>query len=245
MARDFESSGANQYLSIDSASVSAYPFSFSCWINVESQVANMAPFWIGDKDVTNNYHWISLAGGNLYIESRNTSLTGASVSYTPSNGTWAFIAGVWASATSRKIYLNGSSTTAEGTTSVLFGSADRMTIGRAGDSSPDRYFDGLIAEAGFWDIALTTAEIDSLAKGFSPLCIRTASLLNYWNLLGNNSPETDIVGGFNLTLAGTPAVAPHPRIIYPSLSQIRRFTTASTPPASTLRYWRMMMGVGT
>jgi len=54
----------------------------------------------------------------------------------------------------------------------------------------------------------------------------------------------DIMNSEALTVGGTPDTFAHPRIIYPSPAQIRRFGTATTPPAASTPL-RMMMGMGT
>ncbi|HBB04544.1 TPA: hypothetical protein DCZ39_06765 [Patescibacteria group bacterium] len=50
------------------------------------------------------------------------------------------------------------------TTSVSFSTStsNRMTIGRMGDSSPDRYLNGAVDEVRVYDKALSQTEIDSL-----------------------------------------------------------------------------------
>lgn len=81
--------------------------------------------------------------------------------------------------------------------------------------SNTRPIDALIAEAGLWDASLSDAEVVSLARGFSPALVRPQSLKAHWPLLGNNSPETELRNGNNLTMTGTVAKASHPRIIVP------------------------------
>ena len=65
------------------------------------------------------------------------------------------------------------------------------------------------AGAGIWNVALTAAEIASLAKGFSPRLIRPQSLAFYAPLIRET---LDIRGGLTLTDSGS-TVADHPRII--------------------------------
>jgi hypothetical protein len=71
-----------------------------------------------------------------------------------------------------------------------------------------------MAEVGIWNAALTDAEVAILALGYSPDQVRPASLVEYWKLIGRNSPETGIKG-YDMTLYNAPLVANHPRIIYP------------------------------
>ena len=73
-----------------------------------------------------------------------------------------------------------------------------------------------VAECALWNVALTAAEIDALAAGFSPLFIRPGSLVGYWPLGGAYSDYIDPIGSNTLSATGDPAAADHPRIIYPS-----------------------------
>ena len=53
--------------------------------------------------------------------------------------------------TDRRVYIDGGS---KGTnaTNASDSALDRTSIGRAGDSTPDGYFDGRLAEISFWRI---------------------------------------------------------------------------------------------
>lgn len=78
------------------------------------------------------------------------------------------------------------------------------------------FFNGRIAEAGIWDVVLTTGEIAQLAAGCSPLLIRPSALVSYVPISGAADPELDWMGGGGFTLSGTAAkAAGPPRIIMP------------------------------
>lgn len=70
-------------------------------------------------------------------------------------------------------------------------------------------FNGYVAECALWNTALTDAEIESLAKGFSPRRIRPQSLVFYAPLLRNLQ---DLRQGLALTAVNSPTVASHPRV---------------------------------
>lgn len=126
-------------------------------------------------------------------------------------------------------YVNGA---AEGGGAVTFGNAS-YTIGTtdanvefigAGLATQPRsntstQFDGRIAELAIWTDDIGAAGFAMLAKGFSPLMVRPDALLCYWPLIGNYSPEIDLISGKNATVNGTVAAASHPRIIYPTRPQ--------------------------
>ena len=71
--------------------------------------------------------------------------------------------------------------------------------------------DGLIAEVGIWNAALTAAEIASLADGMTCDKVRPQSLVFYAPLVRD---LIDQKGGLAITNNNGATVAPHPRI-YP------------------------------
>jgi hypothetical protein len=119
------------------------------------------------------------------------------------------VAAVFVSAASRTAYFNGVAS-AENTTSVTPLTFDAAAIGaRAIGGSYGLYADGKIADAAIWNVALTAAEIASLAKGISPRLIRPQSLVFYAPLIRD---LIDVKGGLALTNVNTATVSPHPRI---------------------------------
>ncbi len=85
---------------------------------------------------------------------------------------------------------------------MLVGS--RVAIGNFG-----AYFDGDIAEVGIWNVALTAAEIASLADGFTCDRVRPQSLVFYAPLIRDLH---DIARGLAITNNNTATVANHPRV---------------------------------
>lgn len=218
MSRVF-AAGSSEHATYDGTPpVTAAPFTVSAWARRTEAGANTfrTVIGIGDKDVTShqwhlqmqnffgqNVKWQAQAGGTE---------AAATASGTWTTNQWHHVAGVEASTTSRTAYLDGVAGTAN-TTSRSPSGSDRISIGKVAESAPaaSEYFTGDIAEVGVWDVALTDAEIASLAKGVTPPNIRPANLVFYAPLVGKHSPEPDLVGGLSLTLSGTSASA-HPRV---------------------------------
>ena len=246
MARDFIP-GSTQSMDVDSTPVTAAPFTIAAWIqsdhNFESTI-----FFVGDKDVAAHYWFLSLvdAGAGEDLLSFGAAAGGAEVtaevtaSFTDDG--WHHVCGVETSATSRAAYLDGANKGTNATSREPAG-ADRISIGRKGDSTPTAYMDGFIAEVAVWNVALSDADVALLAKTTSPFLVVPQSLVFYAPLIGRYSPEIDIRGGANLTLsASAPAVAAHPRIYNmsrPLLSKIVSPVAAGGIP------FRTLMGVGT
>lgn len=228
--------GSTQWLNNNVAPFTAAPFTMACWFNPDTVATEMALMFVGDKDATNNYQNLAfrgdVAGDPIAAGSRNTAYVFAQSSAGAAGvgGVWYHACGVWASATSRVAYFNGANSGSE-TTSSSPDANDTYAIGRDNDSTPARFFDGKIAECAVWDVALTAAEVAILGLGYSPLFVRPQNLIRYSPLI---RVSTDLVN-VTLTENGSPTIDTHPRIIYPSASQMRRFATAGGTPAVQAR----------
>ena len=150
----------------------------------------------------------------------------AAASTTCTVDTWHSFVAVWASESSRAIYLDGanSGTNADPIDSTT--GINAVDVGRLGDSTDNLYFNGDIAEIGVYNYAFSAADAAAFSNFISPLLFRPDALVAYWPINGTNSPEISPVGGFDLSVNATPLKSAHPRIIQPS-SQILQF-----PPAA-------------
>lgn len=111
---------------------------------------------------------------------------------------------------SNQLFINGSQV-ATASFSVGQYESPVFTIGGflySGSSAQS--FNGTIAEAGIWNVALTDAEIASLAAGFTPGQVRPQSLTFYAPLLRD---LIDVRGGRTITNINSATVATHPRVI--------------------------------
>ena len=181
----------------------ATPLTMACWTNLVSigspDQLVMGLFNNGVNNLNAQVIVYNNTGNTFdartYDGSSNSSSNGA---FAVQN-VWVHVAAVFAAANSRTIYVNGSSGGANTTSRTPTG-INSVAIGGAIDSTPDRYLGGKVMEAAIWDAALTAAEILELALAMAPPAVRPGNLVSYWPLHGNNSPEPDLVGGFNLTL---------------------------------------------
>lgn len=216
MARLFNPSSA-QWLQHDAAIVTAYPFTFACWFYLDNTGINIGLMSVGDKDGTSDLTYIQLLDSTDSI--RAVSQNGAQIATatgTYSANTWTHACCVWPDAETRHAYRDGGNKGSSSGAVTLPGNYDQTTIGALSRSGNSDRMSGRIAEAGIWSVALTDAEVAALAKGFSPRMIRPASLVAYWPLFGNDSPERDrSKNRFDMTLVNGPTKADHPRIYYP------------------------------
>jgi hypothetical protein len=128
-----------------------------------------------------------------------------------SAGVWYHAAGVFANASSTEAFFNGSAGNIIGAGSLTPTGIDQILIGVRRSTALGAYQNGLIAEVGIWNAALTAAEIASLAKGMTCDKVRPQSLVFYAPLVRN---LIDQKGGLTITNNNDATVANHPRI-YP------------------------------
>lgn len=224
MAVQFTQSNS-EYLHVDSSPVTDVPLSMSCLFNSDNSGARQTLMWNGDKDSGSHYFMLWLDGAdqistNAVVATERSGNEGqatSSGSYTA--GTWHQGGAVYTSHTSRTAYIDGAAGSPETTDTGVINASDRISIGRAGDNSPDWYMDGKIAEAAIWNVALTDAEMAILGAGKSPLFVRPGSLVFYDRLIRLDAGDDthDMIGGRTMTGFGVPTnPGIHPRIIMPS-----------------------------
>lgn len=215
MARYFDRV-SSQYLESSTTPVAAVPFSMGCWFKPDDITTShtlLALDTIGGSD-----RFVIVAAGavagdfvNAVASAGVQGIAVSSAAFTA--GAWQHTLAVFASATSRTVYLNGGNSGTNTTSVTPVPTA--VHVGARYNTTIAGFAGSVIAEAGIWDAALTADDALMLASGVSPLLVRPANLVAYWPLMGRNSPEIDPVGGYNLTLANAPTVADHCRIFYP------------------------------
>jgi len=211
MAASF-SSASSQYLTTASTPVSSAPLTISAFGTINT-IGGVAKTLVSIESGNSNIlHQLFIDGAqrpSFYTE----GLSGVSycniASPLATVGSVFHILGVVNSQSSRSVYFNGSTSntnvTNTGTTPVT-----RINIGsRYYAGSLGGYQNGLIAEVGIWNAALTAAEIASLAKGMTCDQIRPQSLVFYAPLVRD---LIDQKGGLTITNNNAATVANHPRV---------------------------------
>ena len=221
MARLFDD-GSNESLDIDVGILTGAPMTVACGFNSNDADINQVLIGLVDSAVADNFFFLLYNGGGTDVLQALTkdggSTASASTATAYSINTDSHACAVFASPTSRSVYIDGGSKGSD-TASSTPTSINRFSVGRAGDSSPNREFSGTIWDVGLWDIALTDAEILDLALfKKSPLLMRPEHLVGYWlpkwqgpGLAKNYAPNAR---NYTLTPTGT-VLAPHPPVIYP------------------------------
>lgn len=205
MAYDFLGASAQRLL-VSATPASAEPLTLACWFNANAVAATEAFFQL--RDGAGNARWQlqsagATAGDPLQAISVDAAGTTAASSANGINaGQWHHGAGVFSASNARQAWLDGTFGTSNATSKTVSGVNEvRISSGS---------FNGRVAEAAIWNVALTQAEIQALAKGFSPQLIRPSALVFYAPLIRE---LVDLRGGVLTNDNATP-VAAHPRVLY-------------------------------
>jgi hypothetical protein len=211
----YEFNGTNQYLSAGFSPPSgASERTVSCFFNSDSY---------GDRKIV-FYGGTAVIGGEAFAFSLEEISSAPFILFRHNNGNirysaqglsqWQHLTAVvpnGATTTDNVIvYSNGAQQSGvrnAGSNQTLNTSVSNLNIGA--NLSGGTLFDGLIAELGVWNAALTQPEIASLAKGMACDKVRPQSLVFYAPLARD---LIDVRGGTTITNNNTATVANHPRI---------------------------------
>lgn len=213
MAYNF-TAASSQYLSATSAAATAPPLTIATWARMTDTTtqAGRDIVALSSKSGRSVYrlNWNGFNAPPIRAVDQGTTSTSA-YSGTPTVNTFFHVAGVFTSSSSRTPYFNGSAgtTNTDSVTHSLLPDTTSVSAFFDGNSTPLQYFAGDIAEVGIWSVALTAAEIASLAKGMTCDKIRPQSLVFYAPLVRN---LIDQKGGLALTNNNGATVANHPRV---------------------------------
>lgn len=208
MSRDFN--GSSQFAQL-AAAPAATPLTLAAWVRTDttggsgkSIVAVCGAGFhyqlLGQSTALGKWYCASRAGGSEYYAASTTSV---------STGVWVHVAAVFASATSRAIFVNGvseGSNTTSATPTLVRTAIGSRNDGAVPGATPS-YFDGQIAHVAIWRAALAASQIAGLAAGLSPLVVSSTAPWLYAPLWGEAFPEVN-VAGTSITLSPTGSEAP-------------------------------------
>jgi hypothetical protein len=194
--------------------VTDVPLTMAFWYRQASAVS-MTGMSFSDSALVNKRFNVTVRNTQIIRINQhdNTTSGQADTTATGALNVWNHACGVFTSDNSRTVYLNGGNAV-NNTTNVAgsMASMNEIYIGRLGGSVPSGYFNGDIAEAAVWNVALSAQEVASLAAGTNPRLIRPENLVLYYPLYGEASPETNLGldgSAYNLTLTNTPTTEVH------------------------------------
>lgn len=208
MSRLFASSGSDKLI-VATTALTAAPLTIAAWFRCSQVSANQFIAGIFDTGAASVGFAIAALGavsGDPFSAMANTTQANTSPGY--SSGVWHHGCGVFTSSTSRDSYIDGGSV-GSSVTDITPTSVDTLAIGVRNDTTPDGFFDGDIAEVGFWSSALSAANVTALAKGFCPALVSPSTLVFHWHL---TRLLVDNWGGLTLTATNTTVSAQAPKI---------------------------------
>lgn len=196
-----------------SAPVTVEPLSILLWVYPTVVGVNACWVQIGTNGSLNNGFMMATNSGNqVRAISRTTANNQAIATGTISANTWNHAAGVFVSTTERHAYRDGGAQGSDTTLSQPT-APNSLYFGTQPDGT-NIPMTGRLAEVAIWSAALTPNEVAAHARGADPRRIRPASLVGYWPIWGQDSPEPDLSRGVrNLTLTGTPPYANHAPVV--------------------------------
>lgn len=239
MSRLFNS-GTPDYFNAASAAITAVPFSLSAWVNPTSVVTSQTVIEIYDSaGELDKFLFYLGSSSQVTLQSRRGAAIAQSTAGTLVANVWQHVGAVSSATNSRFSFLNGTKGT-ENTTTAVPTSLDSTSIGMDRDTTPGNAFNGMIAEVAIWNVAISDNEMVALSRGQSPLRIRRSSLVHYWPLWGNHSPEIPAIrGSFEMTASGGPSRGNHApvRLFSRSVTSAQQVTAPSTSVAAQYYYY--------
>lgn len=213
----------SNYLS-RATTVTGYPCTVSIWYNIPSLTGTFwETIWAASDQAASLDMWQGfidpLAGADqgklgLWTVVAGTG-SGIRAANLPTINTWSHACFILTNATSRRAVNlgNWASSSVDGTSKTLSGVLNETVGVRVNSGGPGDAFPGLIAELAIWNMALSQSDVEALAAGAVPTTIQSGNLISYCPILGDDSPEPDIVGSFPLTINGTcPKGSSHPSV---------------------------------
>lgn len=193
-----------------SSPVSGPPLTLACWFNASQTTTS--DYLVSVSAAAINYFALAIFGANAGdpVGVFDYAGLGPYFAYTTAGytaNTWNHAAGVWTGLNNRTAYINGGNSGTNSSTQA----ASTLTQSQIGANAvvATNRMNGLIAEVGIWNAALTDAEIASLAKGMTCDKIRPQSLVFYAPLVRD---LIDCKGGLTITNNNAATVANHTRV---------------------------------
>jgi len=174
MARDFNFSTPD-YLDVAPEVLSSEPFSMGCWFWTTGETSNMT--LMSTSQSTGLGAWrLHIAGGDSSLRASKTNDSGSNASASSGasavlDSTWHHGLAVFTGDADRDVYIDGSGT--NDTTSRADPLVSRTALGVWLEAATtNQPYDGLLAEAAMWSVALSADDAAALAVGGSPLFVR-------------------------------------------------------------------------
>ena len=160
----YKFNGIDQYIDIPQAVINSYPFTVSAWVKPSVVVGTQGIFFKGRSWFNNIQYGINLNDATFQITARNPLEQTANGTITAQAWQRYHVVGVFASATSRTIYVNGIQGEVSTDSVALHTSAPQHRTVAKYPGTANNYFSGEIDEVRVYDHALSAQEIQFLYK---------------------------------------------------------------------------------
>lgn len=201
MAREFVQPGAR--LDFSNLPVTTGPMTFALWLNRAAVVSSGSEILVGIGGMAPARGYSLRLNGSLQVQAfqqNGFTQSAATTAVSVVNGVWYHAAAVFASPTSRTAYVNGVASPVDAT-NVAFGAATSGSVGAApGGGQP---YSGIVAEVGVWDVALSAAQVQQLAAGFSPAVVALRDLVGFYTMLRSGDNQSRVAPFSELNTTGT------------------------------------------
>lgn len=202
MARQFVQPGSS--MDFSALPVTSGPLTISCWFNRDAIVfSSLTETLVGFSTVAAPQQaYILEITSSLNVQARQVGGVGPTTSTatspgTAANGSWNFAAATFVTTGSRRVNLNGVSTSDGSVT--FFGTA---TFGEVGALNGGLEFNGAVSNVAVWDVALTVDQVNQMAAGFSPFQVAAENLLAFFPM-NRGGLNRSRVSSFILSPSGT------------------------------------------
>lgn len=214
---DFEKDTSNGIYA-SSAVCTDYPFTVSCFFTPETNSGiTQTLVGIADNAVTNRGIQLAFTTGSAVnaFAGDGSGTTSATTTNTSASSARVHCCGIFTSATDRRSILAGVwASSGTSSTSRALSSLDNTSIGIFQSSSPGNPTDGVLDNVAIYNVALSQAEVESLAAGENPYQIQRGHLVFFVPCVNPNSGPHDLVNDRavnNGTAPGTAQSVAHVR----------------------------------
>jgi hypothetical protein len=212
MAYDFKTA-SSQFVSTGSTPLIGTPVTIACNFYRKTNTSGNVLFAIDNgTNAATGITVMSLpSASNVLLATSNdgSGPRSAQTTATYQLNTWNHACGVFSNTSNRTVYLNGGNNVTNTVTSNVTNQSNISIGARYIGGVVGLFADILIAEVGIWNVALTAAEVASLADGMTCDKVRPQSLVFYAPLVRDLQ---DVRGGLTITNNNGATVANHPRV---------------------------------
>lgn len=150
--------GTSRYIENTSGFITGYPFTISAWVKPATVVGTKVITMFGNSATNTTYYGIQLVAANAVAIGSNTTARSSTSTVALSANKRYHIIGVFASSTSRTIYVDNANPVSTTTTATFATTNPRRRVGRHPGTSTTNYFSGNIDEVRVYKSALTAGE---------------------------------------------------------------------------------------